>query len=53
MARHIGRGQLVGEPHLRARILSLSAAQIARYDALRGYGAGGAPMHDHAKGHGG
>src|SRR5258708_1862035 len=31
----------------------LSAAQIARYDALRGYGAGGAPMHDHAKGHGG
>src|SRR5260221_3448052 len=22
MARHIGRGQLVGEPHLRARILS-------------------------------
>jgi hypothetical protein len=31
----------------------LSAAQIARYDALRGYGAAGAPAHDHAKGHGG
>jgi Spy/CpxP family protein refolding chaperone len=32
----------------------LSAAQIARYNALRGYGAGDAPMHEHMmKGHGG
>src|SRR5260370_11467699 len=31
----------------------LSAAQVARYNELRGYGAGGTPAHDHAKGHGG
>jgi Spy/CpxP family protein refolding chaperone len=32
----------------------LSAAQIARYNALRGYDAGAAPMHEHMmKGHGG
>src|SRR6266851_1492901 len=38
--------------HLETKEL-LSAAQVARYNELRGYGAGGTPAHDHAKGHGG